>query len=126
MDQEKYDKYSNISLHYKFWMTTNEGEHAIGDGRLQLLMTINELGSLRAAAEKLGISYRKAWGDLNVTEELLGFPLIEKKRGGKDGGTTTLTKDGKILIEAYAAFRAEFQETINESIIKFKRTLKYS
>jgi molybdate transport system regulatory protein len=126
MESEKFNKYSNITLHYKFWMSNKDGEHAIGDGRLQLLMAIHELGSLRAAAEKLEISYRKAWGDLEVTEEILGFPLIEKKRGGKDGGTTTLTEDGRILISAYAEFRKEFQETINNSIIKFKKTLKNS
>jgi molybdate transport system regulatory protein len=124
MDSEKADKYSGIHLHYKFWMTSREGEYVISDKRIKLLIAINELGSLRAAAEARGISYRKAWGDLKETEKLLGFTLIDKHRGGKEGGRTFLTDDGKILIEAYRVFCHEFQEKVEEVIIKFKRTLK--
>jgi molybdate transport system regulatory protein len=121
---EKFKKYSNLNLHYSIWMTTKEGDNAISDQRLQLLIAINSLGSLRAASLHMGISYRKAWGDLRATEKLLGFQLIEKHRGGKDGGTSMLTEDGVKLVNAYNVFSAEFQEAVDKVIIKFKKTIK--
>lgn len=120
----KYSKYSNLNLHYSIWMTAESGESVISDERLQLLINIHQEGSLMAASEKMGVSYRKAWGDLRSTEALLGFPLIEKHRGGKDGGTTVLTEEGVKLIEAYVSFKKEFQEAVNPVIIRFKKTIK--
>lgn len=120
----KYTKYSNINLHYSIWMTTEQGENVISDERMQLLMAIQKLGSLRAASDALQISYRKAWGDLKATESLLGFPLIDKHRGGKDGGTTLLTEEGIRLVNAYTDFKNEFQVAVNKVIIKFKKTIK--
>lgn len=120
----RYIKYSKFNLHYSIWITTESGEHAISDERLRLLIAIRQLGSMMAASESLEMSYRKAWGDLRSTEASLGFPLIEKHRGGKDGGTTILTPDGVKLVEAYDIFRKEFQEAVEPVIIKFKKTIK--
>jgi molybdate transport system regulatory protein len=125
MTEDKVRRYSNINLHYSIWMTTESGENVISDERMLLLFSIKEEGSLRAGALKMNISYRKAWGDLKETEKLLGFPLIEKHRGGKDGGSTVLTEEGIRLIDAYQGFRKEFQEAVNKVIINFKKTLKH-
>lgn len=124
MTEKKYPRYSNINLHYNIWMSTESGENVISDERMQLLAAIKQEGSLMAAAQKMEISYRKAWGDFKATEKYLGFPLIEKHRGGKDGGSTQLTDEGIRLIEAYQTFRESFQEAVNRVIIDFKRTLK--
>ena len=124
MAEEKFNKYSNINLHYSIWMTTESGENVISDERMQLLICIKELGSLRAAAQQSDISYRKAWGDLKATEKHLGFALIDKHRGGKDGGSTILTEEGIRLIEAYQDFKRDFQEAVNKVIITFKKRIK--
>lgn len=124
MSDEKFPRYSNINLHYNIWMSTESGENVISDERMQLLAAIKEEGSLMAGAQKMGISYRKAWGDFRTTEKYLGFPLIEKHRGGKEGGSTQLTEEGIRLIEAYQEFRQSFQEAVNNVIIDFKRKLK--
>lgn len=62
-----------------------EGKVYFGMGRVLLLNKIEEYGSLRKAAESLGMSYRAAWGKLRSTEEVLGEALVEtvgSKRGG--------------------------------------------
>lgn len=122
--KHKFSKYSNIALHYSIWMTTESGENVISDDRMQLLIAIRQKGSLMAASEHMGISYRKAWGDLRATERLLGFSLIEKHRGGKDGGASLLTEEGIRLVEAYRLFRDEFQEAVSHVVRKFKKTIK--
>jgi molybdate transport system regulatory protein len=121
--EEQPVNWAKIHLFYNFWMTTNDGQTAINDQRLALLIAIHDYGTLREAAKILNISYRKAWGDLKATEKMLGIPLIKKYRGGNKGGQTTLTADGKTLIQAYKVFLVEFQEAVTDIIKKFKTTL---
>ena len=116
--------YSNIHLHYKVWLSDEKGENLLGDDKWHLLKEIEREGSLKAASEKLGISYRKAWGDIKSAEQKLGIRLVNKTRGGKDGGNSFLTEEGKHFIFAYEEFHKEFAKSVDEVIVKFKRTLK--
>ena len=117
-------KYSNIAVKYSVKVCNEKGEEILSDHHWLLLKAIDESGSLSLAADKLKISYRKAWGDLKTMEKKLGFTLLEKKRGGEGGGTSQLNENGLNFIEAYQKLLDEFQENVNQSIIKFKRTLK--
>lgn len=124
MYKEKLSKYSNIRLNYNIWLTSEDDEHILGDDIYLLLKSINSKESLSAAAKENKISYRKAWGDLKTCEEKLGFTLIFKQRGGKDGGSTMLTEEGLKLLHAFDRLHVEFQKSVNEVIIDFKRTVK--
>lgn len=119
------NKYSNIRIHFKIWMSTEDGTDIIDDDKWQLLIAVKEHGSLMAAAIKMEISYRKAWGDIRKMENILGFTLLEKHRGGRQGGASFLTDEGFHLIDAYIRFRKEFQENVNQCIITFKKSLKF-
>lgn len=98
------NKYNNLRLHYKIWFTDETGAGLLGDGKWKILKAIDEAGSLTAACEKLGITYRRTWNDLKSIEERLGFALLEKARGGADGGSTSLTVEGHRLIRAFDNF----------------------
>ncbi len=117
-------RYSNIRVKYRVWVSDTDNTELIGDDEWQLLKYINEFGSLKAAANKMGFSYRKAWGDLRDAETKLDLVLIEKFRGGEQGGSTTLTKEGEHLIQAYDNLHSNFQDAVNQYIIDFKKTLK--
>jgi len=93
-----------IRLH--LWMERG-GDTAFGMGRLQLLERIETCGSLKAAAEELGMSYRAAWGKLKASEEALGIALVEKVGGNKSG--CRLTSEGIALAGAYRAWFAEVE-----------------
>lgn len=97
---------------FKLWFNSGNIEGAFGDGKWRLLDAIEAHGSLRAASQSLGISYRKAWGDLKKTQNALGVMLVEKQRGGKAGGRTILTDQGRKWIKAYGAFRGDIEEAI--------------
>ena len=86
------------TLRLHLWLEDGEGVF-FGAGRAQLLAGIEEHGSLRKAAEDLGMSYRAAWGKIKKTEELLGVKLIVQN-GCKRGGHH-LTADGRQLKEKY-------------------------
>jgi molybdate transport system regulatory protein len=124
VEEKKYTRYSNIRINYKLWMSSENGDSILDDDKWQLLIAIQKHGSLMAASDVMKISYRKVWGDLKKIEEILGFSILEKHRGGKDGGVTYLTEEGTRLIKEYIEFRAEFQEAVDLIIKKFKKKLK--
>ena len=59
----------------------------------KLLEGIAETGTVRAAANKLGISYRTVWGKLEAAETLLGQQLVLKNKGHG----SVLTQSGEQL-----------------------------
>lgn len=115
----KGSRYYDIFLKHKVWLENINGQDIVGDGKFELLLSIDELQSLTAAAEKLGISYRNAWGKLREIEQNLGFAIVDKNRGGKDGGSTHLNAEGKKLIEAYKDFLAEIDLLMHDSARRF-------
>ena len=95
---------------FKLWLNRERNEGAFGDGKWRLLQAIETEGSLRAASESLRISYRKAWGDLEKSQTALGVDLVEKRRGGREGGKTVLTAAGKKWADAYTRFRQDIEK----------------
>ena len=95
---------TTVRLH--LWLERGGGT-VFGMGRLQLLERIETCGSLKAAAEELGMSYRAAWGKLKASEEALGIALVEKVGGNKSG--CRLTSEGAALAEAYRTWFAEVE-----------------
>ncbi|MFQ5956302.1 MAG: winged helix-turn-helix domain-containing protein [Candidatus Brocadiales bacterium] len=89
---------------FKVWVE-KEGEVVFAEGRKILLEAVDELGSLNAAARKLGMSYRAAWGKIKATEKRLGIKLLETNIGGKRGGGARLTKDAKGLLKRYSRYK---------------------
>jgi molybdate transport system regulatory protein len=117
-------KYSNVRIQYRIWIESESGSDVLDDQCWQLLKGIEEFKSLTKASAALGISYRKAWGALRKAERLLGFPLVEKHRGGSHGGITFLNEEGERFIHSYNEFHKEFGAATKPSIVKLKRSLK--
>ena len=83
------------------WLESGESVY-FGMGRVMLLDMIEEHGSLRKAAEALGMSYRAAWGKLRATEDTLGLVLVES--AGTRRGGCRLTPDGRMIREKFRAW----------------------
>lgn len=88
----------------KVWVVFGEGVK-FGDGRAQLLEFIDELGSIKQAVARFGMSYRSAWGYLRELERAAGFRLLERRSGGGPGSGTRLTKKGREFLAQYRQFR---------------------
>jgi molybdate transport system regulatory protein len=71
-----------MEIKHKIWLE-KDGRVIFGKGRDELLKTIDECRSLNAAARKLNMSYRAAWGRLRASEERMGVKLVETDRSGK-------------------------------------------
>ncbi|MFP4469266.1 MAG: winged helix-turn-helix domain-containing protein [Bacteroidales bacterium] len=116
-------KLENIRLHHKMWMATPLEEGILGDGKWQILKAIEETGSLKAACDKLELTYRRTWGDLKKIEQMLGFPLLDKSRGGKEGGMSQLTSQGRKLVAAFDDFHRQVDGVIDDAFAEFKQKL---
>ncbi len=117
-------KYEDIRLNYKIWLETKDELGILGDGKWQLLKAISETGSLKLAMERLNLSYRKTWNNLQQIEERLGFPILDTQRGGSDGGKTCLTPEGEKIVKAFDNFHTEFDAFIQKAFKKFKTELE--
>lgn len=94
------------TIRINLWLETGEGLF-FGLGRALLLAKIEEHGSLRKAAEELGMSYRAAWGKIRKTEKVLGVSLIAQNGCKRDGHR--LTEYGLLLTEKYFQWLREVE-----------------
>jgi len=94
-------------MHLHLWLETEKGLF-FGPGRAEILDLIERFGSLRKAAEELGMSYRAAWGKIKKTEEVLGFKLIDKAGSYKEG--YRLTDTGRAMRKKFTEWRRDVEE----------------
>lgn len=111
-----------ITPGFKLWFSYS-GEGVFGQGKWQLLAAIDREGSLRAAADSLHISYRKAWGDLRDAERALDIAFLERHRGGSEGGESCLTPEGKKWLTEYARFHAEVEEKVDRAFARWRKRM---
>jgi len=101
----------------KLWIE-KAGLLVLSDYRVQLLQHVADTGSLAQAAERMGLSYRRAWGKIKEIERNLGVPLVESEVGGVGGGRTRLTPRGKSLLAQYQRFRAEVKADVGREFVE--------
>lgn len=106
-----------MKLKYKVWLD-HEGK-AFGAGPAEILKCVDSSGSLSAAARDLGISYTKAWRIINMAEERLGFKLLLRETGGKNGGNSLLTEEGRTFLQQYSSFMREADEQLQVLFDKY-------
>lgn len=84
----------------KIWLEI-DGKILLGEGRMKLLKTIEETGSLSKSAKKLGMSYKKAWNLIDSVNKCAAEPMVVKSIGGVGGGGTRLTLYGKKMVSTF-------------------------
>lgn len=96
-----------------------QGEKFFGEGPARLLHGVEETGSLRAAAMSMNMAYTKALKLIRNAETALGFPVISRKTGGKDGGVSRLTEEGKEWLCRYEAYRDACKQANSRLYLEF-------
>ena len=100
---------SNITARVK--LTIHSEERFFGPGICELLEKIEETGSIQAAAAEMKMSYTKAWKIINRAEKEMGVSLIVRISGGKNGGSSVLTKAGERAVSVYREMERKLAET---------------
>lgn len=89
----------------KLQLLDDAGQRIFGEGPCRLLHLVEQTGSLRSAAASMEMAYSKALKLIRQAETALGFPLTARCAGGRGGGGSTLTPEGRAFLEAYEAYR---------------------
>lgn len=80
-------------------------EKVFFDSRIATLLTlIDETSSVRAAGQRMQLSYSSCWNIIRRLEEQLNYSLVERNQGGSGGSRSVLTEKGKLLIERYNSY----------------------
>ncbi len=90
-----------LTLRPRIRIVRADGVIVFGPGKADLLEEIRAHGSIRQAAENLGMSYMRAWKLIRVMNDAFPRPLVEKTRGGAEHGGAVLTPDGESVLALY-------------------------
>jgi molybdate transport system regulatory protein len=86
-----------FKLKSRQWLVDEQDRIIMGEGRKDILETIERTGSINQTAKIMKMSYKAAWGKIKATEQYLNYRIVNTDR--KKG--TWLTKEGKELLEKY-------------------------
>jgi molybdate transport system regulatory protein len=100
-----------MEIKYKIWIE-KDGRVLFGRGRDDILTAIREMHSLNAAAKKLEMSYRAAWGRLRASEERMGMKLVDVDASEKG---MNLTTQAMALIERFEKLERDVAALLAEA-----------
>jgi len=109
---------TKLYIKTKTWMENQYGDLLFGKGKTEILEYIDRYGSIAKAAEKLGMSYKKAWSHIQVLQKNLDDVLVETKKGAGEQGGTVLTKQAYEYIDRYKQLQSEIEAFANERFNK--------
>lgn len=97
---------------------------AFGPGKADLLAALDETGSITRAADRLGMSYMRAWTLIRTMNRCFCQPLVDAIRGGtRGGGGAHLTATGKRVLELYRQMDDKCLEAIQTRWRKLQKLL---
>ncbi len=108
-------KYHNEQLYRPVVSVSLARETVFFDGRTAtLLQLVDETGSVRAACQRMQLSYSSGWNSIRALESQLNHALVQRSQGGSGGGKSSLTEAGRELLESYNAYAAALRERAEE------------
>lgn len=102
----------DLTLSGNLWFKRDDSKF-LGEERIRLLEKIDELGSITKAAKAVGICYKTAWDTVSAINNLAEKPLVGSLTGGKGGGGTRLTAEGKRIIAQFNLIHRELHDYLN-------------
>jgi molybdate transport system regulatory protein len=98
-----------LKLKSRQWIVDEEDRIIIGEGRKEILETIERTGSINQTAKIMKMSYKAVWSKIKATESYFHASIVDadRKRGSH------LTREGKALLEKYTALKTRCVEEEN-------------
>ena len=101
------DRTTRVTLRLDFGDTVR-----LGPGKVQLLETIAELGSISAAGRSMNMSYRRAWLLVDSLNQVFEEPVVATRPGGKADRRAEVTLFGQDLIRRDRGMEAAARKVI--------------
>ncbi|MDT8397213.1 MAG: winged helix-turn-helix domain-containing protein [Pseudomonadales bacterium] len=90
----------NLQTSIRLRLTLKPGM-AIGPGKVAILRSIQETGSISAAGRLIGMSYKRSWQLVDSLNNMFEGPLVQTSKGGQHGGGARLTPLGEKVLALY-------------------------
>ena len=104
-----------MNIRHKIWLE-RDGKVIFGRGREEIFRAIEECQSLHAAAKKLKMSYRAAWGRVKASEDRLGIKLVETEGAGR---RMHLTSEARALLDQFDQVEKEMNDFLRQKAKTF-------
>jgi len=95
----------------------------LGAGKIALLESIDQSGSISAAGRAHRMSYRRAWLLVDELNQLFAAPLVSAHHGGAHGGGAALTEQGRRIVALYRDAEAKMRAAAQVEIDAIERDL---
>jgi molybdate transport system regulatory protein len=99
-------------------------DRALGPGKVRLLETIGNTGSISKAGRALDMSYRRAWLLVDDLNHCFREPVVTTQPGGVQGGGAALTPFGRELIAKYRAVEARAAKAADTQLRALEASLR--
>ena len=97
----------------KVWLEIDD-EYVFGFGLSEILKAVDSEGSIKAAADVLGKSYRHVWGRIKEAEQAVGERLVQTRVGGEETNRSALTKLAKRLVTDFDSLRQRTFDVVEQ------------
>lgn len=109
-----------MEIKHKVWIE-KDAKVIFGKGRDDILKAIDEQHSLNAAAKKLEMSYRAAWGRLKASEERMGMKLVDI---GVHDKSMRLTDQARAIIERFEKLEKDVEQLLSAASQDFQKLFR--
>jgi molybdate transport system regulatory protein len=100
-----------------------DASRRLGPGKVALLESIGQTGSISAAGRAHAMSYRKAWLLVEEMNRMFARPLVAARPGGVKGGGAELTPAGVKVVALYRAAERKMRAGAKTEIARMERAL---
>src|SRR4051812_30859523 len=99
-------------------------DRPLGPGKIRILESIRDGGSISEAARGMRMSYRSAWLLVDSMNSQFKQPVVSTTTGGQGGGSARLTEFGGKVIERYRAMERSARRAVAKDLAALERDLR--
>jgi molybdate transport system regulatory protein len=99
-------------------------DRPLGPGKIKILESIRDGGSISEAARGMKMSYRSAWLLVDSMNALFRKPVVITTLGGRGGGSATLTEFGAEVVHHYRAMERATRRAIAKNLTNLERSVR--
>lgn len=108
----------------KIWLEA-DGESVLCRGLSDILRAVDETGSIKSGATKVGRSYRFVWARIKEAEAAFGASLVESRVGGREAKRSELTPLARDLLNTFDEMCAKVYQLVDDVFAEqVKETLR--
>ena len=97
---------------------------AFGPGKMELLELVAELGSIGKAAQRMEMSYMRAWSLIQTMNACFKEPVIAAVRGGHERGGAELTATGQRVLKLYRRMEVDSLKAVRDDWQSLQKLLR--